>query len=70
MIKSVNEIAFNKETNVKPRETKSNKGFDKFIKKFSQNKKGDGYLKSAKENTSHVEGVNSETNFQLAPKWL
>jgi flagellar hook-length control protein FliK len=55
MIKSVNEIAFNKETNIKPRETKSNKGFDKFIKKFSQNKKGDGYLKSAKENTSHVE---------------
>ncbi|SQB35690.1 flagellar hook-length control protein FliK [Clostridium cochlearium] len=55
MIKSVNEISFNKETNVKPRETKSNKGFDKFIKKFSQNKKGDGYLKSAKENTSHVE---------------
>ena len=48
MIKSVNEIAFNKETNIKPRETKSNKGFDKFIKKFSQNKKGDGYLKSAK----------------------
>lgn len=55
MIKSVNEISFNKETNIKPRETKSNKGFDKFIKKFSQNKKGDGYLKSAKENTSHVE---------------
>ena len=57
MIKSVNEISFNKEPNVKPRETKSNKSFDKFIKKFSQNKankKGDDYLKFTKENTSQV----------------
>ncbi|NOH16377.1 flagellar hook-length control protein FliK [Clostridium cochlearium] len=57
MIKSVNEISFNKEPNVKPRETKSNKSFDKFIKKFSQNKankKGDDYLKFTEENTSQV----------------
>ncbi|KGI39760.1 flagellar hook-length control protein FliK [Clostridium tetani] len=69
MIKGVNEIAFNNEANIKPRESKNEKynGFDKFVKKYSKNKsesniskdkvtyeKDNNSLKSTKENSLQV----------------
>lgn len=60
MIKGVNEIAFNNEANIKPRESKNEKynGFDKFVKKHSKNKSESNTLKDKvfdkKENSLQV----------------